>query len=113
MGGGLATSLHGDEKYRFKDYVESVRVVNASGGIETLTPDEVDGSQGTRGVILTVTIRCEEAFYVRRTEGLTTIGQTIAAVNRVRNDEAIAAGGSASCSRAQGSAPGTHGKWVQ
>ena len=67
----MATSLHGDERLRFIDYIEEVEVVNASGHIETLGAAEVDGSRGTRGVIVAATIRCERAFDVRRTERLT------------------------------------------
>jgi hypothetical protein len=93
VAGGVATSLHGDERLRFVDYVHNVTVVNAQGGVETLQPDEIDGSQGTRGVILSVTIECEDNFDVRRTEQLTDIEETLHTVERVRLGELEAGGG--------------------
>lgn len=93
VAGGVATSLHGDEKGRFIDYVHNVTVVNGDGSIETLDADSIDGTQGTRGVILTVLIECEDEFNVKRTEKLTTIEETLETVERVRNEVAEAGGG--------------------
>ena len=93
VAGGVATSLHGDGRSRFIDYVHNVTVVNGDGSIETLDADEIDGTQGTRGVILTVMIECADEFNVKRTEKLTTIEETLETVERVRNEVAEAGGG--------------------
>jgi hypothetical protein len=94
VGGSIATSLHGDERSRFIDYIEQLEVVNASGHVNVVDdPATLDGSRGEAGIIVTASVRCEQAFAVRRVEDAADMEGVLAVVERVRNNASVAGGG--------------------
>ena len=94
VGGGLATSLHNDERGRFADEVLNVTYVSRQSGSEGATGNvsEVEGTTGDY-IFLTVTVRLHEPFSVKRVtqEGGWDVVQ--AALNEVENRTAEAGGG--------------------
>ena len=116
VGGGLATSLHNDEKKRFKDWVRNVTYINAvrNGEAERITTENASTVDGTTGsfIFLTVTIEMEKEFNVKRSTEMAGWDAVESVLEQVRNDSAESGGAQIILPRGGPSPLGPAGKWL-
>lgn len=113
LGGGLATSLHNDEKLAFADEVLNVSYITAAregfpAAIEHATGSEVSGCAPCPFIYLNLTIRLHQPFSVRRRLRHATFEGLEEVLDAVASDNAVAGGGQ--CIVPRSSAAGGAGK---
>lgn len=95
VGGGVATHLHGDEARGFNAYVRGCERLEADGPTWVWPAEGYPvGTLGGKGVILTVEVEVHDDFRVRRTLSHgRTAEEVVQAIDRVRGNASVAAGG--------------------